>query len=177
MLFIPVVGNVVAPLAGVPMGYEAWSAAQMALGVFLWPVVLTLIVTRLAQAGPLPGRLSPTWFILAAPPSVIGLDLLQWQAPELTAWACWGLALFSLLWALTQVGMMRAQSFGLPHWGMSFPLAAFTALSLRLSQTPQGNWLQRPALLLLAISTVVVVGLTVSSYRGLRNGSLLAPET
>jgi len=49
-LLIPVVGNVLAPLAGVALGLPAWSAAQMGVGLLLWPVVLTLMVVRVGVA-------------------------------------------------------------------------------------------------------------------------------
>ncbi|MFN3630099.1 MAG: C4-dicarboxylate ABC transporter, partial [Casimicrobiaceae bacterium] len=74
-LFIPVVGNVVAPLAGVPLGFVEWSAAQFGVGLVFWPIVLVLVVLRGALAGPLPDRLLPTAFITVAPQAVIGLAL------------------------------------------------------------------------------------------------------
>lgn len=50
-----------------------------------------------------------------------------------------------------------AQPFGLPHWGMSFPLAALAALTLRLAEQPDG--------------------LSLATLRGLRAGALLVPES
>ena len=176
VLFIPVVGNVIVPLAGIPMGFGAWAAAQFAIGLFLWPTLLVLLMARMVMAGPLPGRMSGTLFIMAAPPSVIGLCLLQWELSQATAWGAWGIALFSILWALTQLAVLRQQAFGIPHWGMSFPLAAFAALSLRLSQTSGGEWLSLPATAMLAVASVVIVGLTLSTWRGLRQGRLLVPD-
>lgn len=176
VLFIPVVGNVIVPLAGIPLGFGAWAAAQFAVGLFLWPALLVLLVVRLVMAGPLPGRMTGTLFIMAAPPSVIGLCFLQWGLPPGAAWGAWGIALFSILWALTQLEVLRQQPFGIPHWGMSFPLAAFAALNLRLSQTAGGEWLSLPATAMLAVASVVIVGLTLSTWRGLRQGRLLAPD-
>ena len=63
-LFIPVVGNILAPLGGVPLGHELWSAAQFGIGLLFWPVVLVLLLARLLVQGPLPERLLPTAFIL-----------------------------------------------------------------------------------------------------------------
>jgi tellurite resistance protein len=74
------------------------------------------------------------------------------------------------------VRAIREQAFGMPHWGMSFPCAAFTALTLRLAQTPQGAWLHTPALVLLAATSLLILGLTLNTWHGLRNGSLLLPE-
>ena len=176
VLFIPVVGNVLAPLGGVPMGLGAWATAQFGIGVLLWPVLQTLMVVRLVQAGPLPARMSPSLFIMIVPPSIIGLDLVQLDAPLSLVWAVWGMGLFFLLWVLTQLEAIRSQPFGMAHWGMSFPLAAFTALTLRLAQTPDGRWLQMPATLMLAITSLVILGLTLGTWRGLRHGGLLAPE-
>lgn len=173
-LLIPVVGNVLAPLAGVPLGQAEVSAAAFGVGLVLWPVVLALLGARIAQHGLWPDRLRPAAFILAAPPAVVGLDLLQFGAPPLSAWACWGLAVFSLAWAALQARRIVDQPFGVAHWAMSFPLAAAAALTLRLAQP--GSALALLAPMLLALASLVVAALVLATLRGLRDGSLLAPE-
>ena len=176
VFFIPIVGNVLAPLGGVPVGMETWAAAQLGFGLLMWPVLQTLLIVRLVQAGPLPERMAPTLFITLVPPSVGALSLLQLGAPLLLVWALWGIGAVLLAWVLTQVRTMMSQPFGLPHWGASFPLAAFTALSLTLSQNMAGRWLEVPALVLLALTTLLIVKLTLNTWRGLHLGHLLVPE-
>ena len=173
-LFIPVVGNVLVPLAGLPLGLPEWSAAQFGVGMLFWPVVMVLIVVRIAVQGLWPDRLRPTSFILIAPPAVVGLSALQFGAPPLVGWALWGMAAFTLLWVGLQSRQIAALPFGLPHWGMSFPLAALAALTLRLA-TP-GSALTVIGPLLLALASLVILALVLATLRGLRNGSLLAPE-
>jgi len=175
-LFIPIVGNVLAPLAGIPLGYGAWAAAQFGLGLLFWPVVMVLVFVRFGQAGMLPERLLPTLFIFVAPPAVIGVAALQFGAPAPLAWMLWGMALFLALWAATLMRRITDQPFGIPHWGMSFPLAALAVLSLRLADTPEGRWLAVPSLALLALASLVMLGLTLATVRGLRAGTLLVPE-
>lgn len=175
-LFIPVVGNVLAPLAGIPLGFPAWAAAQFGLGLLFWPVVVVLIVVRIAQAGMLPERLLPTLFIFVAPPAVVGLATLQFGAPAALTWMLWGMALAQALWAASLTRRITDQPFGIAHWGMSFPLAALAALSLRLAELPDGRWLQVPALALLALASLVILGLSFATVRGLRAGTLLVPE-
>lgn len=173
-LFIPIVGNVLVPLAGVPLGHEAWALAQLGIGLMFWPVVLVLLLVRVAVAGLWPERLRPAVFILIAPPAVVGLSLLQLGAPVELAWALWGMAMFCLLWAATQAKAIAGMPFSLPHWALSFPLAALAALTLRLAQP--GNALAVLGPVLLALATLVVCALLLGTLRGLREGNLLAPE-
>ena len=133
VLFIPVVGNVLVPLAGVGLGYPQWSAAQFGVGIFFWPVVMTLLVVRMGTMGMWPDRLLPTTFIAVAPPAVGGLAAMQLGAPETIGWLCWGIGLFFLMWAGSVTKRILTQPFAITFWAISFPLASFAALTLRLS--------------------------------------------
>lgn len=181
-LFIPIVGNVLTPLAGVPLGFAEFAAAQFGIGLLFWPLVLALLLVRIAVNGLWPERLLPAAFILIAPPAVIGLAALQLGAPALLAWLCWGIALFTLLWVATLLPRIAKLPFAVPHWAMSFPLAAMAALTLRLAELRQlgsgqaGGLMQMLAVLLLATASLIITGLLLATWRGLRNGSLLAPE-
>lgn len=169
VLILPVVGNVLAPLAGVSLGHADWAAAQFGIGLIFWPVIVGLLVVRLATQGPWPERLLPTGFILVAPPAVIGLSLARLGAPPLVLWASWGMALIFLLWAALLVPRILKLPFALPHWSSSFPLAAFAGLTLQVSPTTA-------AMAPLALASIVVFGLSLATWRGLRAGTLLAPE-
>jgi tellurite resistance protein len=172
-LFIPIVGNVLVPLAGVPLGRPEWAAAQFGVGLLFWPVVTVMLLVRVAVQGMWPERLLPASFIFIAPPAVVGLSALQFGAPPLVGWALWGMALFSFLWVATLAPRIAAMPFGLPHWGMSFPLAAFAALTLRVAPTGP---LAMAGVALLALASLVIAALLLATVRGLRDGSLLAPE-
>jgi tellurite resistance protein len=150
--------------------------AQWGVGLLLWPVVLGLLLVRRAVQGPLPERLLPTWFITVAPPSVIGLVAVQLHAPLAVVAACWGMALFFLLWVAGIAQQAVNQPFSLTFWAVSFPLAAFTTLTLRLAELAESGGLQMAGTLLLALTSLVVFGLCLGTVRGLRDGSLLAPE-
>ncbi|WP_310462725.1 SLAC1 anion channel family protein [Sphaerotilus sp.] len=173
-LIIPVVGNVLVPLAGVALGHTEWSAAQFGIGVLFWPLVLALLLVRIAVQGMWPERLMPSVFILVAPPAVVGLSALQLGAPPVLGWMLWGMALFSFLWAAMLAKRIVAQAFTIAHWGLSFPMAALAGLTAQLA-TPSGL-LAVLAPMLLALTSLVVFGLGMGTVRGLRQGTLLAPE-
>jgi len=174
VLIIPVVGNVLAPLAGVALGQHAWAVLQFGLGAFLWPVVLTLILVRIGVQGLWPERLLPTAFITVAPPAVIGIALLPLDAGTAWSQACWGIALFFLLWSAQLLRRIIAQPFSMAWWALSFPLAAFAALTLRLA--PTGQPFAMLAVPVLALATLVIAWLCLQTLRGLRQGTLLVME-
>jgi tellurite resistance protein len=64
----------------------------------------------------------------------------------------------------------------MPHWGMSFPMAAFTILTLRLASVANCGWLVLPSYALLAATTTLVLWLSFATLKGLQSGSLLSPE-
>ena len=176
ILFIPVVGNALAPLAGLTIELEPWAMAQFGLGLFLWPVMQALLVVRWVHVGPLPPRMVPALFIMVVPPSIVGLDLLLMGVALPWVWCVWGVAAFFLALALTQINTLRNLPFGMPHWGMSFPMAAFTILTLRLASVANCGWLVLPSHVLLATTTTLVLWLSFATLKGLQSGALLSPE-
>ena len=174
VLFIPIVGNVLAPLAGFQLGLGAWATAQFALGALMWPVLVAALVLRVKAQGWWPERLRPSVFILIAPPALVGLGLLELGAPGWLGWLMWALALGFAAWAALQLPAISQQPLGMPHWALSFPLTAWAALSLRLCAP--GSGLTLPAVALLATASLVVGALLLGTVRGLRQGTLLVAE-
>ena len=178
LLFLPVVGNVVIPIAVLPLGWHAVAWISLGIGVFFWPVFTVMLLLRTAHSA-LPERLIVGWFILIAPPAVIGTGLLSMLAPEAGAGA--GLAAFGvggvfLAAVAPLVARLGRSEFGIAWWAMAFPLAALASLALRLAAGGVSA-LRLPALALLALASVVVVYLSLATIRGLRAQRLLVPET
>lgn len=176
VIFLPLVGNLLVAWAGVPLGHGTWSALQAGIGLLMWPVALTLLMVRQFQAGPLPARMTPTWFIMIVPPSALALSISLWEPPAPVLWAIWGMALLSFMWALTQVKSIISQPFGLPHWSLNFPLTAFTSATLMQAHAPDGGWLWAPGVAVLAITSAVIVWLSRMTLRGLWRGELLRAD-
>ena len=116
----------------------------------------------------------PSVFILIAPPSVMGLGLMLWQAPLVWPVVLWCVALGFVVLALRQLPQCFDQPFGWPMWSLSFPLTAFAALTLRLANA--GVLPQLLSLVVLALASVVVAALLRWTWWGLRSGELLQPE-
>jgi tellurite resistance protein len=173
-LFIPVVGNVLPALAGVGLGHPVWAAVQFGLAALLWPVAWGLIGWRIRRLGLWPQRLLPLTFITVAPPSVLALSGLNLGTPPWMVAGLWCMALLFLCGSAFAARGVFKQAFGMPFWGMSFPLAAFSALSLTLSldRVEAQAW----ALAGLVLVSGLFLWLGLSTVVGIWQGRLLVPE-
>ncbi|MCP4996229.1 MAG: C4-dicarboxylate ABC transporter, partial [Gammaproteobacteria bacterium] len=68
--FIPAVGNVLVPVAGMQLGYSEVSWFFFSIGMLFWIVLMTILFNRVLFHNPIEQRLLPTLFILIAPPAV-----------------------------------------------------------------------------------------------------------
>lgn len=180
-LFIPVVGNVVTVQAGVPLGFADWAAVQFGVGAFFWPVVMTLILVRIGSLGLWPERMLAVTFISVAPPALVGLGLLQLGTPAVFGWAAWGIAAFVLCWAASVLPRLWRQPFSIGFWALSFPLAAFSVLTLQLAgavgSDGAGSGVMRVlGAGFLALTTGVILLLFLATVYGLFRGNLLVEE-
>jgi tellurite resistance protein len=173
-LFIPVVGNVLPALAGVGLGHPVWAAVQFGLAALLWPVAWGLIGWRIHRLGMWPQRLLPLTFITVAPPSVLALSGMNLGLPLWVVEGLWCVALLFLGGSAFVARRIFKQAFGMPFWGMSFPLAAFAALSLVLSLDRVGA--QAWALVGLLLVSGLFLWLGLSTAVGIWQGRLLLPE-
>ncbi|MBA5776717.1 SLAC1 anion channel family protein [Stappia sp. F7233] len=125
--FIPAVGNVLVPIAGVSFGYVELSWFFFSVGIVFWIVLLTLIFNRLVFHNPIPERLLPTLVILIAPPSVAFIAWMQ-LSPELDAFGriLYFSAVFFAAVILLQIRKLVRLPFSIAWWAYSFPLAGFT---------------------------------------------------
>lgn len=153
---VPPVMNLLVPVALAPLVLANPQAAGLLLlvglaflgvGAVLFLAVFTLLVARLAVAGPLPAAMAPSLWIPLAPAGVLGLAVLRLQEAAVAvgvpgvddvtagvAVAAMGIGL-GLWWAgFAAVELQRVRRAGGPPvhpgwWGFVFPIGAM-ALSL-----------------------------------------------
>jgi tellurite resistance protein len=174
--FIPAVGNVIVPVAGVPLGYTELSWFFFGTGIVLWVVLLTLVMYRVFFHDPVEARLLPSLFILIAPPAVGFIALMRLQG-ELDAGArvLYGFGLFMAFLMLSQATRFVRLRFGLPAWAYSFPLAAITIATLLMFETTGDELYRWLGIGFLVVLNVVVVGLVVRTVRAVRQREVCVP--
>jgi tellurite resistance protein len=176
--FIPAVGNVVVPLAGVPLGHVELSWYFFSVGLLFWIVLLTLVFNRLIFHDPMPGRLRPTLVILIAPPAVAFLAWLQFQPGEIDAVARLFINLGYFFTALVaiQVPALLRLPFALSFWALSFPLAAIATASFRFAALTGSSIHRGVGLVLLALLVLTIAALAIRTIRAALAGEICQPE-
>ncbi len=131
--FIPVVGNILVPIAGVAHGFHEISWFYFSIGLLYWLVLLTIIFYRVIFHQPLPERLMPTLFILIAPPAVGFISYVKLVGGvDVFARLLYYAALFVTLLLFTQLPRFARLRFFISWWAYSFPLAAVTIATLEM---------------------------------------------
>ena len=175
--FIPVVGNILVPIAGVAHGYVETSWFFFSVGLLFWLVLLVIVFNRFIFHHPLPDRLVPTFFILIAPPAVGFLSYLKLTG-EVDAFArvLFYSGLFLTLLLFTQIRKFARLQFFLSWWAYSFPMAAITVATLAFLDHGGPQCLQLLGTILFALLVLIIVVLVVRTLIALARRQICVPE-
>lgn len=120
--FIPVVGNLLVPIASPESAPWLWF--YFGFGLFFYVGLFSVLFYRLIFHPQLPAKFVPTLFIFIAPPSIAFLDFVRLSEFGAFAYILLSIAIF---FAILLVFMWRnflGLKFFLSWWAFSFPLAA-----------------------------------------------------
>lgn len=175
--FIPAVGNVIVPIAGVPLGQVELSWFFFSIGMLFWVILLTIVFYRVMFHAPLPAKLLPTLFILIAPPAV-GFIAYSSLIGGLDAFArvLYFIGLFLTLLMLMELPRFVKLPFALSWWAYSFPLAAIGIASQGMFVATGETVYRGIGVALLILLTAVIVVLAIGTFKAARAGKICAPE-
>ncbi|MDF1749457.1 MAG: SLAC1 anion channel family protein [Alphaproteobacteria bacterium] len=166
--FIPVVGNLVTPIIGAPLGYTDISWMVFAVGLIFWIILFTVVFYRLLFERAMEKPLRPTLTILIAPPSLcfIAYAVLNGGHIDGTAQMFFGIAVFMLLILIPQVRAMMQLPFGLSAWSYTFPMAAFSTAAILYADAIGGIIAHGMAVAAIGVTTLIiaVVGAKTIAY-------------
>ncbi len=176
--FIPAVGNVIVPLAAVPLGYIEIAWFFFSTGMMLWLVLLVIVFNRIIFHQPLPEKLLPTLFILIAPPAVGFLSYTSLTGSVDTfALVLYNFALFLTLLLFSQFPRFVRLPFFMSWWAYSFPLAAMSIASMELGRISSNAFFAQVGLVLLLLLSVLVLMLFIKTLRAAQSGTICVPES
>jgi len=175
--FIPVVGNILVPLAGVVHAPDEISWFFFSTGLVFWMVLQTLFFYRIFFHHPLPEKLLPTFFILLAPPAVGFLAYVKLSGGvDNFAYILYYFALFLFLFLLVQIPMLRRARFFLSWWAYSFPVAATAIASVLMYRETDVRFFYIIAWVIFAMLIVIIVTLAVLTIRAIARSQICVEE-
>ncbi len=175
--FIPIVGNLVVPIAGMPLGFTETSWFFFSIGIIFWLVLMTIFFNRIIFHDPLPPQLMPTFFILIAPPAIgfIAYLSLGHEIDTLARVLC-STALFFTLFLFSQIRRFVGLPFFLSWWAYSFPMAAVTIATTKMAERTHSAITQWIAGGLLVLTTVLIGLLLVKTLKAIKAKGICLPE-
>ena len=176
--FIPVVGNILMPVIGMPLGFVEASWFLFSVGFVFWLILAPLMTYRLFFDEPLPERAVPSLFILLAPPAVGGLAMLALNGGEPTVFShvMFGFAVFIAALTASLIGPVVRTPFAIGWWALTFPWAAFTTLALSYADIRESWGITALAIAALAAVTALVAAVLVRTIVGLVRGTLIPQD-
>ncbi len=130
-LFIPIVGNIIIPIAGVKHFSPEFSWFFFSIGFFLWIIFTTIVFNRIIFHHPLSEKLIPTLFILMAPPAIGFIAYVKLTGSfDIFARLLYYFSLFFFLALFAQIKYFSQIKFYLSFWAYSFPMDAFVIATI-----------------------------------------------
>jgi tellurite resistance protein len=153
--FIPIVGNVLVPVAGVGFADLGLLLYFFSVGIFFWVILLPVILNRIIFHNQMAVKFMPTLFILIAPPAVGFIAYFKmFGVIDFFAVALFNLAMFfTILVAFMYKNFIKIKFF-ISWWAFVFPIAAM-AISAMLMYHEDGS------LFLLLLSYIMVAAVTI----------------
>ncbi|MFO7568322.1 MAG: SLAC1 anion channel family protein [Smithellaceae bacterium] len=175
--FIPVVGNILVPIAGVAYAPAEISWFFFSIGLVFWVALFTIFFYRLLFHNPLPERLLPTLFILIAPPAVGFIAYVKLTGSvDSMALILYNFGLFVFILMIPQLRMLSRIKYYLSWWAYTFPLAALTISTLLMYHQGGFVFFKYLALILLMIVSAVIAVLTFMTLAAIKNKTICVED-
>ena len=175
--FIPAVGNLLVPVAGVEHISPDVCWFFFSIGIVFWIILLVIFINRIIFHSPLPQKLLPTLFILIAPPA-IGLVAYVKLVGEIDAFAriLYYFSLFMFILLLTQIRLFAKIKFFLSWWAYSFPIAAITISNLLMYHETGLLFYKYMSYILMLVLGLAVLGLLIRTVMEISKKEICVSE-
>lgn len=140
--FIPIVGNIVVPLAGVYHASELINWIFFSIGIIFSIIYFTIFTNRIIFKPAPPVKLMPTFFILLAPPGIGFVSYVKLTGEiDIFAYIMFGFAFYLGMLFIYQIRRFLKIPFFISWWAFLFPSAAVTNATIHLFVHTEEAWL------------------------------------
>jgi tellurite resistance protein len=173
--FIPIAGNFLVPVGGVPLGFVETSWFFFSVALVFWVVLFTIAMHRVVFCAPMSERSVPTLFILLAPPSIGLSAYFAFTGGEAGPLAhilyCFGVFVAILIGSLAN-RFLQVHYF-LSWWAMTFPSSAWAGACIAYYKAHPTPATALVASLALFVASALLGVVFIRTMVALRQGTLL----
>ncbi len=156
--FIPIVGNLIVPIAGKGFVNDAVLYFYFSIGIFFWIILFAIILNRIIFHAQFMPKFMPTLFILIAPPAIGFISYIKLTGNlDFFAQILFNLGLFFTILVFVMYKNFINIKFFISWWAFTFPMAAISLATILMYELTNYWFYSFLAYFLIFVTTIVVL--------------------
>jgi len=175
--FIPIVGNVLVPVAGSDFVDVNLLMYYFSVGIFFWIVLTAVLINRIIFHHQLAVKFVPTLFIFIAPPAVSLIAYVKMFGEfDVFASILYNLSIFFSFLLLFMFKNFVKLKFFISWWAFTFPLAAMSIASIVAYMKTSVTLYEYFAIFFLIVTSVVVCIVAIQTVKHILRKEICVEE-
>jgi len=155
--FIPIVGNILVPIAGKNYAPDTILYFYFSIGIFFWIILFSIILNRIIFHKQFAPKFMPTLFILIAPPAIGFIAYISLTSKlDFFAHILYSLALFFTILVFVMYKNFIKIKFFISWWAFTFPMAAVTIATILMYQLTHEDLYAILSYIFMVITIIIV---------------------
>ena len=156
--FIPIVGNLIVPIAGKGFIDDSVLYFYFSIGIFFWIILFSIILNRIIFHNQFAPKFMPTLFILIAPPAIGFISYVKLTGNlDFFAQILFNLGLFFTILVFVMYKNFINIKFFISWWAFTFPMAAITLATILMYELTHKGFYAILSYILMVITSVIIV--------------------
>ena len=175
--FIPIVGNLIVPIAGKGFIDDSVLYFYFSIGIFFWIILFSIILNRIIFHNQFAPKFMPTLFILIAPPAIGFISYVKLTGNlDFFAQILFNLGLFFTILVFVMYKNFINIKFFISWWAFTFPMAAITLATILMYELTSKQFYGFLAYFLTFITTLIVILVAVATIKHMRKKEICIME-
>ena len=175
--FIPIVGNVLVPIAGVDFVDNEILMYFFSVGIFFWFILFSIIFNRIIFHNQFALKFIPTLFILIAPPAIGFVSYYKmFGVIDLFATFLFNISIFFTLLTVFMYKIFFKIKFFISWWAFVFPSAAMTISIMLMQHITGNNVLFYCSYLMLIATTLIFIVVIFQTIKNINHQNICVEE-
>ncbi len=166
--FIPIVGNLIVPIAGKGFVDDSILYFYFSIGIFFWIILFSIILNRIIFHNQFAPKFMPTLFILIAPPAIGFISYIKLSGNlDFFAQILFNLGLFFTILVFVMYRNFINIKFFISWWAFTFPMAAITLSTILMYELSSKWFYGFLAYFLTFITTIIVILVAIETIKNI----------